>query len=62
MSKTETVAWECAGCGARHIWQWPKGEAMAGYISMDCEACGSTTMTKLVQIGIRAWVALWPGR
>lgn len=62
MNAKETVAWECANCGTRHIWRWPKGEALACEIRMDCEACGSTTLTRLVQIGIRAWVALWPGR
>ena len=62
MSKKETVAWECAGCGSRHIWKWPKGEALECEITLECEACQSTCRTKLVRVGLHAWAAIWPGR
>lgn len=64
MRKKETIAWECERCGTRHIWEWPKGDAsacVACEIRMYC-GCGSTTLTRLVQIGVSAWAALWPGR
>ncbi len=62
MKPKEVIAWECPGCGHRHMWWWPLGQAMSGPITAHCDACKSTTDTTLVRIAERVWVALWPGR
>jgi hypothetical protein len=62
MKSKDTIAWECAGCGHRHLWKWRKGEADTVPITMFCDRCDSSTLTELVRIGKRAWAALWPGR
>ena len=61
MKNKETIAWECARCGFRHLWQWPLHDADEGDILMRCDACSATTNTTLVQIAAHVWAALWPG-
>lgn len=61
MRAKDTIAWECAGCGHRHLWKWARGEANQCSILMHCDMCGATTRTTLVQIAARVWAALWPG-
>lgn len=62
MKRTDTIAWECAHCGHRHLWKWEPGDATEGTIRMHCDKCGAHTFTRMVQIGRQAWAALWAGR
>lgn len=55
------VAWECPGCGHRHLWRWDEWDVTPGKIHMHCDACGSDTRMTLAQIGRSVWAAIWEG-
>lgn len=55
------VAWECAHCGARHVWKWPLHEVSGDeLITMLCDkasdkGCGGRTGGMLRKIGAGAY-------
>jgi transcription elongation factor Elf1 len=58
MSKV-TIAWECVHCGHRHLWVWLGYDAMAGQITMTCDACSNRTKGKLCWIGNECMALIW---
>lgn len=46
-----TVAWECAYCGHRHLWTWPKSDEIPGPTWAECEKGCPDTYGELVRIG-----------
>lgn len=57
--KTERIAWECPACGYRHRWDWERGEASPGAVTMCCDQCGHEHRTDFVQVGRYVWTAVW---
>lgn len=55
--KKLSVAWECSGCGKRHLWKWAPSEICSGHIVMLCSErkCQQGTRGELVQIGRDAY-------
>jgi hypothetical protein len=63
-SERVTVAWECAACGHRHLWNWDRWDAENNDhgISMYCGLCLTPSeRTGIVRIGARVYAAIYTG-